>query len=81
MRLRRLTMGCALAGVTLVPVRAPAATVGPESDVSSAEAVRPILIGTEVPDGPLRTQDARETTLRKMLRGRPAVLVFYRGHW
>jgi hypothetical protein len=48
---------------------------------SSAEAVSPILVGTTVPDGVLRTAEGRETTLRALLDREPAVLVFYRGHW
>jgi cytochrome oxidase Cu insertion factor (SCO1/SenC/PrrC family) len=49
--------------------------------VDSAEKVSPILVGSSVPDGPLRTQEGQETTLGELRGGRPAVLVFYRGHW
>jgi cytochrome oxidase Cu insertion factor (SCO1/SenC/PrrC family) len=79
--LRRLTMGCLLAGVTFISVPTLAGAGEREGDVSSAEAVSPILVGTAVPDGPLRAQDGQETTLRKLLGGSPTVLVFYRGHW
>jgi len=81
MLLKRLTMGCLLASVTFISVPAPVGAGEQESDVSSAEAVSPILVGTAVPDGPLRTQDGQETTLGKLRGGSPAVLVFYRGHW
>ena len=49
--------------------------------VASAEEVSPILVGTAAPDGTVRTTDGMETTLGTLRAGRPAVLVFYRGHW
>jgi hypothetical protein len=52
-----------------------------EGFVSSAEKVSPILVGTTVPDGALKTADGRDTTLGQLLDGQPGVLVFYRGHW
>jgi cytochrome oxidase Cu insertion factor (SCO1/SenC/PrrC family) len=49
--------------------------------VDSPEKVSPLLVGAPVPDGALTTQDGRETTLEELRGGRPAALVFYRGHW
>ena len=49
--------------------------------MSSAEEVSPVLVGTVVPDGTVKTQDGRETTLGDLRAGRPAILVFYRGYW
>jgi len=49
--------------------------------VASAEEVSPVLVGTPVPDGTVRTADGKEATLGSLRAGRPAVLVFYRGHW
>jgi hypothetical protein len=66
--------------VAAVALAAPAAH-GEEVLPSSAEAVSPILVGTKVPDGVLRTGEGRETTLAALLDGEPGVLVFYRGHW
>ena len=66
-----------MAGVAL---SAPAAHAG-DGYVSSAEEVRPILVGTTAPDGALKTADGRDTTLGQLLDGQPGVLVFYRGHW
>jgi hypothetical protein len=75
--LRQITVGSLMVTVALC---APAAR-GEEALPSSAEAVSPILVGTTVPDGVLRTAEGRETTLRALLDREPAVLVFYRGHW
>jgi hypothetical protein len=79
--LRQLTMGCLMAGVTFIPAPTPAGAAEAENDVSSAEAVRPILVGTPVPDGPVKTQQGQHTTLGELRAGQPAILVFYRGHW
>ena len=49
--------------------------------VTSAEKVSPVLVGTPVPDGAVKTEDGQETTLGDLRDGHPAVLVFYRGHW
>lgn len=43
--------------------------------------VRPPLVGSSLPDAPLRTLDDEPTTLRAATAGKPAVLVFYRGGW
>jgi len=80
-KLRRVMIGSLVAGVTLVAPHASAGAPGEEGLVSSAEAVSPVLIGTKVPDGALKTGDGQETTLGGLLAGDPGVLVFYRGHW
>jgi hypothetical protein len=77
--LRQRTIGCLLAGVSFIV--APAEGAEADNDVTSAEAVRPILIGTRVPNGPVTTQEGQDTTLGELRAGQPAVLVFYRGHW
>ncbi len=52
------------------------------ADVASApDRVRPILLGSRLPDAPLRTIEGQPTSLVKAVGGRPAVLVFYRGGW
>lgn len=43
--------------------------------------VRPLLLGSSVPDAPLRRIDGRPTSLKEVTGGKPAILVFYRGSW
>jgi peroxiredoxin len=43
--------------------------------------VRPVLIGQNVPDASVRTMDNKTISIRKLLNGKPTVLVFYRGGW
>ncbi len=43
--------------------------------------VRPILLGAAVPDVGLQALDGTEVRLRDVVRGKPSVLVFYRGGW
>ena len=74
---RQLMLGSLVAGAVL---SASAAHAG-EGPVSSAEEVSPILVGTPAPDGTVKAEDGKETTLGSLRAGRPAVLVFYRGHW
>lgn len=78
MALWKLTIASVVAGLAL---SAPGAKGAGPGLPSSAEGVSPVLVGTAVPDGPLKTPDGQETTLAETLDGEPAVLVFYRGHW
>lgn len=55
---------------------APAAELAP-----AADQVRPILLGSKLPDVPLRTVAGEATTLARQVAGQPAILVFYRGGW
>lgn len=57
-----------------------AATAQAEIAANAAD-VRPILVGTELPAAAVQTLDGEATDLRKVLDGKPAVLVFYRGGW
>ena len=43
--------------------------------------VHPALIGTTVPDTPLRTDTGAATSLAAAVAGAPTALVFYRGGW
>ena len=45
------------------------------------EQVRPLLLGSHLPDAPVRNIDGESTSLFKAVAGKPAVLVFYRGGW
>ncbi len=47
----------------------------------SADQVRPILLGSAMPDVPLRTLSGKPITLKAQVAGKPAILVFYRGGW
>src|SRR3546814_5522652 len=58
------------------PLVANAASIAP-----SATEIQPILLGSALPDPPLRDRDDQPTTLHKVVDGKPAVLVFYRGGW
>jgi peroxiredoxin len=54
----------------------------PAAELASApDQVRPVLLGSKLPDVPLRTVDGAETTLARQVAGKPAILVFYRGGW
>ena len=48
---------------------------------ASAEQVRPLLLGSKMPEVALRTTDGKQTSLRAQVDGKPAILVFYRGGW
>jgi peroxiredoxin len=59
-----------------------AAVSAPAAELASApDQVRPILLGSALPDVPLRTVDGAGTTLAAQVAGKPAILVFYRGGW
>lgn len=47
----------------------------------AADQITPILLGSKLPDPPLRDRDGNPTSLRKVVGDKPAVLVFYRGGW
>jgi peroxiredoxin len=47
----------------------------------SAQAVRPLLVGSAVPAVELTELSGQPTTLARVLGGKPSVLVFYRGGW
>ncbi len=47
----------------------------------SATSVRPILLGSRLPDANLRNLEGDTTALAEAIGGKPAVLVFYRGGW
>ena len=74
-------VGCLVAGALLVSGLVRAGDEPDDGLVASAEEVSPVLVGTPVPDGTVKTEDGQETTLGDLRAGRPAVLVFYRGHW
>ncbi len=48
---------------------------------AAPDQIRPILLGSAMPDVPLGTLDGKPTTLKKQVGRSPAILVFYRGGW
>jgi hypothetical protein len=81
-RVTRTIVGGLILGLVLVPGRAQAEGAARDETLPpSAEDVRPVLVGTPVPDGPLKDGEGRATTLAELRGGSPTVLVFYRGHW
>lgn len=58
------------------------ATAAPAAELApGADQVRPILMGSKLPDVALRTLSGEATTLARQVGGKPAILVFYRGGW
>jgi peroxiredoxin len=52
------------------------------SELASApDQVRPILLGSAMPNVNLKTAAGKPLTLKNAVNGKPAVLVFYRGGW
>lgn len=58
------------------------ATAAPAAELAAgADQVRPILMGSKLPDVAVRTLSGEATTLARQVGGKPAILVFYRGGW
>lgn len=73
--LRSFRFALAALALTALPL-AHAADIAP-----SADKITPILLGSALPDPALRDRDGNATSLRKVVDGKPSVLVFYRGGW
>lgn len=82
--------GARAAALAALLVSAVLACSGGESRVSeaaggaiadSAEAVRPLAVGSEMPDVQVRDLTGRALPLRGLLGEDPVVLIFYRGGW
>ncbi|PJA37386.1 MAG: antioxidant AhpC [Lysobacterales bacterium CG_4_9_14_3_um_filter_62_6] len=57
-------------------------SVAPAEELApSATAIRPILLGSAVPEVPLKTVAGESVSLSQQIAGKPTVLVFYRGGW
>jgi peroxiredoxin len=48
---------------------------------ATAEQVRPVLLGSKLPDVAMMSLDGKATTLKNQVAAKPAILVFYRGGW
>ncbi len=44
-------------------------------------AINPILVGSKLPEISVKTGSGKTVSLNKVLKGKPAVLVYYRGGW
>ena len=48
---------------------------------TSADTIQPILVGSQVPDVMVGAVEDDDVSLREAVRGKPTVLIFYRGGW
>ena len=74
--MRALALVCVF---TLLPFVAFAA--GDTRVAPSAGDVKPLEVGTLLPDVELKTPDGRNVALANLTGEKPVVLVFYRGGW
>ncbi|MDH3402617.1 MAG: hypothetical protein OES32_07690 [Acidobacteriota bacterium] len=70
------TLALALLGAALAASSAPAAEV-----YAAPDAVRPLLVGSEVPSAAVQRLDGSEVDLRDVVGKKKAVVIFYRGGW
>lgn len=81
MELTRL-LGSAIVTVALFAAATPAEEAAPDREVfASPTEVRPLLVGTTIPEGTLRDAEGNATSVSALRAGGPAVFIFYRGHW
>ncbi|HEY7774018.1 MAG TPA: peroxiredoxin-like family protein [Marinagarivorans sp.] len=52
-----------------------------DSIPNAAEDIKPILVGTLLPDVTLKNADGNNVTLSSLVTSKPTVLIFYRGGW
>jgi hypothetical protein len=48
---------------------------------TSAQEIRPLLIGAKVPDVSVRNADGADVALADVFRKEPTILIVYRGGW
>lgn len=53
----------------------------PSQIAPSAQEIRPLLPGMEIPNVPLTSLEGEEVSLNKLAAEGPLVLVFFRGGW
>ena len=70
----------ALSAVTSIAALSVAVTMQ-ESVPNIAAEAKPLKVGTVAPDAALKTLEGKDVKLRSVLRGKPTVLIFYRGGW
>ncbi len=64
----------------LLAIAAPAVAESPTA-APSAEEIRPLLNGSQVPAVTLHDADGKAVELRELVALQPTVLIFYRGGW
>ena len=47
----------------------------------SAQEIRPLLIGADIPDVTLSTPGHEQVVLREAMAEKPTILIYYRGGW
>lgn len=67
--------------MTVVLMMLAGTTIAATDLASAPDQIRPILLGSKMPDAHLMTLDGKPTTLQAQVGGKPAILVFYRGGW
>jgi len=71
----------AAATLALLLASAPAAVAEAPIAAPSAEEIRPLLNGSQVPAVTLHDPDGKAVELRELVALQPTVLIFYRGGW
>ncbi len=77
----KLTRRVAMAAIVAALTGSPDVAVAETAVAQTAQEIRPILIGAEVPGGRLRAADGSPFDLVSTVRKKPTVLIFYRGGW
>ncbi len=77
--IRKSIFRCSLALAAALALNGVLARAGDVA--SSAQEIRPLLIGAAVPDVTLRTTEGKVVALRDAVAKQPTVLIFYRGGW
>ena len=66
-------------GALLIVSAASSAPAGEGRVYSSAQEVEPLAVGSAIPAAKVRSVEGTPVDLREQLRGRGALLIFYRG--
>ncbi len=72
------------AALTLAAIAGPAGAHSESTSskvATSAETIRPLMIGAAVPDVTVQDLDGKAMALRDALAAKPTLLIFYRGGW
>ena len=68
-------------GALLILSAASSAAAGEGRVYTSAKEVEPLAVGSPIPVTHVRSVEGAPVDLREQLRGRGALLIFYRGGW
>jgi len=79
---RRALKSCLAGGLALFVVGVGSGLARGESrPAASPTQVRPLLIGSQVPELTLRSADGSAVNLGQVLSKKPAIVILYRGGW